>query len=343
MNSCLICGDRPAAAAFAICVDCVRGFQDRRRLLTLHRPVRESFGLPPFPPQSGEGIACTLCSNRCSMSDGQAGYCGLRCNRNGSIVRKMSANSALAHAYLDRLPTNCCASWFCRGAREEGYNLAVFFYGCSFDCLYCQNASHKLLDEAPSMSEDELVRMALEDRVRCICFFGGSPEPQLPFALRAARRINEESGGKKHICWEWNGNGAPELVEKAVEESIRSGGTVKFDLKAWNANLHAALCGVDSDRTYRNFENAARVGAGVPDLLTATTLVVPHYVDAQEVHGIAGFIAGIDPGIPYSLLVFHPDFFMDDLPVTPRSQMLDCRKAAEGLLRRVNIGNRNLL
>jgi pyruvate formate lyase activating enzyme len=43
------------------------------------------------------------------------------------------------------------------------------------------------------MTEDELVKKALEPTVRCVCFFGGTPEPQLPFALRAARRIARRS------------------------------------------------------------------------------------------------------------------------------------------------------
>jgi hypothetical protein len=43
----------------------------------------------------------------------------------------------------DPLPTNCCSAWFCTGSHEPGYNLGVFFYGCSFDCLFCQNWTHR--------------------------------------------------------------------------------------------------------------------------------------------------------------------------------------------------------
>ena len=81
----------------------------------------------------------------------------------------------------------------------------------------------------------------------------------------------------------------------------------------------------------------------IPDLLTATTLMVSYYVDEKEVEGIAGFISGVDTDIPYSLLAFHPDFMLDDLPPTPESQAGECYRTAKKYLRRVNIGNRYLL
>jgi len=341
--TCLLCGNKPAGASIALCIDCVREFPDRTKLLKLHEPVRRRFGLPLSAPTQKSGLSCTLCPNRCTIGEGEVGYCGLRTNRGGQLIEKMEQGSALVHAYLDRLPTNCCASWFCKGSHEEGYNLAVFFYGCSFDCLYCQNSSHKLLSDAPTMTEDELVQKALESRVRCICFFGGSPEPQLPFALRVAKRVQEESGGKKHICWEWNGSGNPSLVREAIESAKMSGGTVKFDLKAYNPNLYAALCGVEKSQTYNNFALAADLCTDEEEVLTATTLLVSHYVDKQEVQQIAASISDLNPRIPYSLLVFHPDFYLDDLPVTPRKQVFDCYDAARKYLVRVNIGNRQLL
>jgi pyruvate formate lyase activating enzyme len=66
-------------------------------------------------------------------------------------------------------------------------------------------------------------------------------------------------------------------------------------------------------------------------------------VDKQEVGKIASFISSLNPNIPYSLLVFHPDFFLEDLPVTPQEQVSECYDTARKYLKRVNIGNRQLL
>jgi pyruvate formate lyase activating enzyme len=78
-------------------------------------------------------------------------------------------------------------------------------------------------------------------------------------------------------------------------------------------------------------------------VLTATTLLVPYYVDKIEIEEIARFISRQNKDIPYSLLVFHPDFLMTDLPVTPRTQARECLEAARRQLSRVNLGNTHLL
>ena len=78
-------------------------------------------------------------------------------------------------------------------------------------------------------------------------------------------------------------------------------------------------------------------------VLTASTLLVPGYIDAVEVDNIARFIAEIDPEIPYTLLAFYPQYVMADLPTTSRKQAIECRKAAEKHLSNVKIGNIHLL
>ncbi len=150
---------------------------------------------------------------------------------------------------------------------------------------------------------------------------------------------------RPRICWEMNGCGNPLLVKRATELSLRSGGIVKFDLKAFDENLSLALSGVSNRRAFENFEMIAKDLFGRRDapVLTATTLLVPGYVDEAEVERIAEFIAGLNPEIPYSLLVFHPDFMMRDLPITPRSQAARCLDAAKSHLSRVYLGNKHML
>jgi len=76
----------------------------------------------------------------------------------------------------------------------------------------------------------------------------------------------------------------------------------------------------------------------------ASTLLVPGYVGEEEVAGIAEFVAGLDPEIPYSLLAFAPTFYMADLPTTSADEAEACAQAAKGAgLRRVKVGNVHLL
>jgi len=350
-GGCESCGrEGIVAREIGLCSRCVISAAPER-LLAPHRRVREALGLPLEIPQADGGTPCNLCSNGCLIPAGGRGYCGLRENRGGGLHQL--TDGALAHTYYDPIPTNCCAAWFCppcqEPSRRREYNLAVFYFGCNFDCLFCQNAQHKYLRAGTELALEEFVKMALRPGVRCICHFGGSPEPQLPFALRASAAALKEAqkqGRELRICWEWNGCGNPALVRRAVELSLESGGIIKFDLKTWDERLSIALSGVSNRRAYENFAMIARelLPRAGHRLLTATTLLVPGYVDEEEVGKIAGFIAGLDPQIPYSLLIFHGDFAMADLGVTPLEQALRCYRAARGAgLRTVNVGNLHLL
>lgn len=138
----------------------------------------------------------------------------------------------------------------------------------------------------------------------------------------------------------------PELLNEMMSLSLESGGCIKFDLKAMDANIHYALCGVPNTHTLENFAAAAgRIPERPqPPLLIASTLLVPGYIDAREVHAIASFITDLDPSIPYALLGFHGDFLMTDLPPTSWKQAQQCLAAAEAAgLKRVRLGNVRIL
>lgn len=324
--------------------------------------ARQSHRLPENPPKDKSGIPCRLCSNECIIGEGMRGFCGLRKVSKGKMNGMVGEEKAILQAYEDPHITNCCSAWFCPAATGSGYpkyavtpkaetrysNLAVFFYGCNFDCLFCQNSSHKFI-EGNNIVDLNYLTSKVSDNLRysCICFFGGSPEPQLPYAIKASKLIVEENPNRIiRICFEWNGCGGQNLVKQAAELSLATGGNIKFDLKAFTPNLSLALSGVPNRKAYENFEIVAREfytkRANVP-VLSATTLLVPGYVDHVEVEGIAKFIGEFNPEIPYSLLVFHPEYQMRDLPITPIEQVRTCYEAAKKHLRNVNIGNIHLL
>jgi pyruvate formate lyase activating enzyme len=362
---CRVCGgtSRPVSEALGVCLDCIRERSEEAspHVERAHNQARKPHDLPRSPPRTEGGVPCGLCSNRCVIGDGERGYCGLRWNDGG--LRSLSERGrGLVYSYLDPHVTNCCSAWFCPAGTGAGYpryahregpehghsNLAVFLYGCNFDCLFCQNSSHKRFRSIAPMTVETVARRVKENpRISCLCFFGGSPEPQLPFAIEISERaLKARRDQPLRICWEWNGCGDPNLVRRAAEISLVSGGNVKFDLKCFTPELSLALSGVPNERAYKNFEMVAEElyprRPGLP-VLTATTLMVPGYVDAGEVGAIAGFIADLDPSIPYSLLSFHPDYHMADLPYTSLGQAIECYNAAKRHLERVNVGNLHIL
>jgi len=165
----------------------------------------------------------------------------------------------------------------------------------------------------------------------------------MPHALATSRLLAQRG---VRICWETAGTMHPKLLDAAVRLSMESGGCVKFDLKAFDDDLHLALCGISNKRTLANFARAGTRVRERPDLplVVASTLLVPGYVEPDQVAKIAGFIASIDPDIPYALLAFAPQFHMSDLPYTSRSHAQDAAAAARAAgLSNVRIGNRHLL
>ena len=138
----------------------------------------------------------------------------------------------------------------------------------------------------------------------------------------------------------------PAMLRKMAGLSLESGGCIKFDLKAWDERLHIALCGVSNKTTLRNFATLAELTRSRPEPppLIAGTLLVPGYIDEEEIGKIAAFIAKLNPRIPYSLLAFHPQFMMKDLPTTCRKHAETCLEAARSAgLERVHVGNIPLL
>jgi len=361
---CKCCGKESIliSQSLGLCLDCIRqNFDELQPIIQeAHRKSRQSFNLPPQPPKATNGTACHLCYNECQVSEGKTSYCGLRLSAGGRLAGA-NAEKGNVSWYYDPLPTNCVAEWVCPGGTGSGYpdfayhsgpehgykNLAVFYQACSFDCLFCQNWHYRFAAGQQNWVNPVELRDAVDSSTSCICYFGGDPTPQLPHALRASRLALDKNKGRiLRICWETNGSMHPALLRQVAELSLNSGGCIKFDLKAWNEELHIALCGVSNKRTLENFRLLASYidRRPSPPFLIASTLLIPGYIDEEEVSNIAGFIASFDPNIPYALLGFHPDFLMTDLPTTSFQQAERCLKAAEGAgLRQARVGNIHLL
>ena len=287
-----------------------------------------------------------LCSNECSIGEGERGFCGLRTVHQGRLVHLAGTpQRGLLHWYRDALPTNCVADWVCEGSHHRGYhNLAVFYASCTSNCLFCQNWQFREVSPSSSktISASELASEA-NPRTFCVCFFGGDPASQMPHALAASKLLTQRG---IRVCWETNGMMHPHLLDAAVRYSLATGGCIKFDLKAFDDEVHLALTGVSNRRALENFARAAQQYGERPEppLVIASTLLVPGYVDSDQVGKLAQLIASINVKIPYSLLAFAPHFYLPDLPCTSTKHALEAESAARAAgLVNVRIGNRHLL
>jgi len=350
---CPACGKENAFSEIVgVCKDCLlKNFDELWQKIELrHKEIRRTFGLPESAPKDSSGVQCKFCANECRIPKGSSGLCGVR-KSDGKTIAGGDKLGYLSH-YFDPLPTNCVTQFCCAASKEnfsrlrrKAYNLAVFYAACNFSCLFCQNWHYRRgLKRIQPITHEELAS-SLNDKTYCICYFGGDPTCQIAHSILASRDAMRIKPNIK-ICWETNGSMNPRLLEATLKIALKTGGTVKFDLKAYTESLHFALCGTSNKRTLENFLLAGKWFKlrKNPPLIAASTPLVSGYVDQAEVKKIAQFIASIDPDIPYSLLVFHPDFCMGDLAITSRDTALECYEIAKRIgLKRVNLGNIHLI
>jgi len=361
---CQHCGksSRTISSTIGFCADCIKSHFDKiwPEIKRVHQKSRRAYGLPEDPPRAQEGISCSLCVQECRIPEGDTGYCGLRKVENGRIRGGRPHEGNLSF-YYDQLPTNCVGDFVCPAGTGCGFpryavskgpeyghkNLAVFYHACSFNCLYCQNYHFKEQTYSSAKVSAKELASAVDKKTTCICYFGGDPTPQILHAIKSSKLALRKAGDRiLRVCWETNGAVREPFLAKMADLSLSSGGCIKFDLKAWNERIHYALCGVTNQKTLENFRTLAGYidQRPEPPFLIASTLLVPGYVDESEVAGIAKFISGLNPKIPYSLLAFYPHFYLKDLPNTSQAHAFRCQAVAKNAgLQNVRIGNVHLL
>lgn len=366
---CDVCGREAEdiSTTLKVCARCVRErFEDARPYIeAAHASIRRRYGLPARAPKDPKGVRCGACGNDCRIPEGEKGFCGVVENIGGKLVRKFGTpDQGLLTCYYDPLPTNCVPAEFCAGSSGAGYpkwcrtprgdigyyNLSIFMGSCTYSCLFCQNFSFRELtvEGTPAMTAVELAEKANKS-VGCACYFGGDPASQMPFVIESAklmREVAERENRLLRVCLETNLSMGLQSLKQFSELSMSSGGGIKADLKCWSPEVLYALSGIEHRAAYDNFKWLSRRHHERPEVpfARASTLLVPGYVDEEEIRALASFIADLDPTIPYSLLAFHPLYYMDDMPYTRRKDAERfVRICKEEGLQKVRIGNSWLL
>lgn len=113
-----------------------------------------------------------------------------------------------------------------------------------------------------------LKKVRSNERVSCVCFFGGDPSAEVHFAINFSQRALKRKK-KLRICWETNGLFSKKFLKKVVEL-----------LNTHRKEVHLALTGYTNEAILENFAEVAKYfdqRKSVP-LLTASTLLVPGYI-----------------------------------------------------------------
>jgi pyruvate formate lyase activating enzyme len=276
----------------------------------------------------GNRVECFACGHRCPIPAGFAGVCKVRYNRGGKLFAPFGYVSSACCDPIEKKPFFHALP----GTRALSFGML----GCDLHCGYCQNwVSSQALRDFRSTVEfhltepADLVNLALRQGAASLVSTYNEPLITAEWAVavfRAARQAGLATGFVS------NGNATPEVLAY-----LRPWVDLyKVDLKSFDDRRYRELGG----RIAPILDSIARIHA-MGFWLEVVTLVVPGFNDSSgELRGMAEFLAGISPDIPWHVTAFHRDYKMVGPDNTPPATLLRAAEIGRAAgLRYVYAGN----
>lgn len=283
-----------------------------------------------YRTESGGDVVCGLCHHRCRIAPSHYGICGVRLNRDGSLFTQVYGEVIAAH--VDPIEKKPLYHFF-----PGSLSLSVATIGCNFRCSFCQNwqISQDSKSRRPDfsgrrLSPQEIVDSAQLGDCKTIAYTYTEPTIFFEYALDTARLA--ASAGLRNV-FVTNGYMTPEALE-AIHPDLHA---CNVDLKSFRDEFYRSMCGARLEPVLETIRLLRRMGIWVE----VTTLVVPQVNDSpSELSDIAGFIADVDPDIPWHVSRFHPDFqYLDSRP-TPVETLRQAYELGRGAgLKYIYVGN----
>ena len=275
-------------------------------------------------------VSCFLCSHHCLIANGKFGICSVRENRGGTLFTHAYGN--LVAQNIDPIEKKPLYHFL---PGSTSFSIAVA--GCNFQCGFCQNWQISQIKEANALGlrsgevkPEEVVRQAKRSGSMSISYTYTEPTIFFEYAQDVARLAKKEDLYNVFVT---NGFMTEEMIRMAQPWLDAA----NIDLKSFNDDYYRKLCKGRLDPVLKSIERMKKQGIWVE----VTTLVVPGENDSEdEFRKIAEFLVGIDPGIPWHISRFYPQYQMDNLESTPMKTLNKAYEIGkESGLRYVYLGN----
>jgi len=291
-----------------------------RKEAYLSRPLRDG------------AVQCRVCEHFCTIHPGEVGKCGVRRNDEGTLYLIVYGNAiALNLDPVEKKPL----FHFLPGDEI----LSIGTYGCNFRCPFCQNwniSQQRDLDERAGFlgrtaTPEELVETCRHYGTRMIAYTYNEPTVFFEYTYDTARLAHEHSIRNVYVS---NGFMSLEMLEM-IEPYLDA---INVDLKAFTEDFYREQCQARLEPVKRNIRTIA---LQTDIWIEVTTLLIPGLNDSEEeLRAMATWLAGVDPGIPWHVTAFHPDYRMVDRPSTPQAALARAYEIGkEAGLHYVYVGN----
>ena len=275
-------------------------------------------------------LVCNLCAHRCNIRPGLRGICGVRENRDGTLVSLVT--DRIVSSGVDPIEKK---PFFHFLPGSLAYSIATA--GCNFHCLFCQNwtiaqwpREHPGRIPGETITPAAVVKAAREAGCASIAYTYTEPTIFLELALSTSGLAVE--AGLKNV-FVTNGYMTQEAL--TLVAPVLHGANV--DLKSFSDRYYRKVCGATLPPVLQTIVGMRERGIWVE----VTTLLIPDHNDSdEELKAMATWLAGVDREMPWHVSAFFPAYKMADVPPTSTTALH--RAARIGLdagLRYVYTGN----
>jgi pyruvate formate lyase activating enzyme len=251
-------------------------------------------------------VVCHLCAHRCRIRPGLRGICGVRENREGTLLTLVRDRAISAEVDpIEKKP------FFHFLPGTLAYSIATV--GCNFHCLFCQNwtiSQWPRERRGPVPGEaarpEDIVARARAAGCATVAYTYTEPTVFFELALETCRLA--AAGGLRNV-FVTNGYMTREALQLIAP--VLDGANV--DLKSFSDTYYRRVCGATLPPVLETIEVMRGLGVWVE----VTTLLIPGRNDSdEEVTALAGWLAGVDPDMPWHVSAFYPAYRMTDVPPT---------------------------
>ena len=262
-----------------------------------------------YHKQADDTVSCYLCKHRCTIRKGKTGICGVRQNQEGTLYTLVYDKIIAAH--IDPIEKKPFYHIFPGSA---SYSIATV--GCNFHCFHCQNndiaqypKEHPGSIPGNPTSPEDIVTAAIRNGCESIAYTYTEPTIFFELAYDTARLASAK--GLKNL-FVTNGY----MTQEALETISPYLDGANVDLKGFDDTKYRTVCGGSVEGVKETIMRMREMDIWVE----VTTLIIPTHNDSDtELQHIAEFIKHVDPGIPWHVSAFYPQYKMTHLPPTSLS------------------------
>ena len=268
-----------------------------------------------FEVLADQQVQCRLCAHACRIKNGQRGVCGVRENREGTLLSLVYG--AIVAENVDPIEKK---PLFHLLPGSRSFSIATA--GCNFRCSFCQNHEISQMPRKKGQivgrerTPAEIVELALRNGSKSIAYTYTEPTVYFEFAFETAGIAREK--GLKNV-FVTNGYMTPGMLELIAPRLDAA----NVDLKAFRDDFYKKHCGARLQPVLDSLRLMKALGIWVE----VTTLLIPGLNDGgEELRELAAFIVSLGAETPWHISRFHPQYRMTETPPTPAESI---HRAAE--------------